>query len=97
MIDSPSPALIIQAKIGMGMRRDKNRVQVPHQLNGIIFPSTEIFQGLAKNARIASTEKERDSQKYKMEQQSFTVSKAAHRAITAEAAITKQPSNTVKP
>lgn len=63
MIDSQSPALIIQAKTGMGMRRDKNRIQVPHQLNGIVFPSTEIFQGLAKNARITSTKKERDSKK----------------------------------
>lgn len=51
MIDSQSPALIIQAKIGMGMRRDKNRIQAPHQLNGIIFPSTVFFGGLAKKCK----------------------------------------------
>lgn len=51
MIDSQSPVLIIQAKIGMGMRRDKNRIQVPHQLNGIVFPSTDFFGGLTKKRR----------------------------------------------
>lgn len=38
----------------MGMKRDKNRIQVPHQLNGIIFPSTLFFFVLAKKKKVKS-------------------------------------------
>lgn len=81
----------------MRMRRVKNRTQVLYQLNGIIFPSTEIFWGLTKRCNNYLHPERKTQQKYKMEQLSSTLSKAVHEDITAEAAITKQLFKTAKP